>query len=101
MPISRHLQENDVGSANDDESCNSDCSTHYITMTSEDLLQPGHVVKERWKVNQGFSARETPKITSLTRLPSLQVERRAQTMKKKIAGQMGQFGLGKYVNDDR
>lgn len=21
-----------------------------ITMTSEDLLQPGHVVKERWKV---------------------------------------------------
>lgn len=23
---------------------------HNIKMTSEDLLQPGHVVKERWKV---------------------------------------------------
>jgi hypothetical protein len=26
-----------------------------ITMTSEDLLQPGHVVKERWKVVSLFS----------------------------------------------
>lgn len=25
-----------------------------ITMTSEDLLQPGHVVKERWKVVSFF-----------------------------------------------
>lgn len=25
-----------------------------ITMTSEDLLQPGHVVKERWKVSKGY-----------------------------------------------
>jgi len=25
-------------------------SSQYITMASEDLLQPGHVVKERWKV---------------------------------------------------
>jgi tau tubulin kinase len=24
--------------------------SQHITMTSEDLLQPGHVVKERWKV---------------------------------------------------
>ncbi|KAG8231953.1 hypothetical protein J437_LFUL008873 [Ladona fulva] len=28
---------------------NNNCADH-ITMTSEDLLQPGHVVKERWKV---------------------------------------------------
>ena len=27
--------------------------TKNITMTSEDLLQPGHVVKERWKVVSG------------------------------------------------
>lgn len=26
-----------------------------ITMTSEDLLQPGHVVKERWKVVSIFN----------------------------------------------
>lgn len=25
-----------------------------ITMTSEDLLQPGHVVKERWKVSKWY-----------------------------------------------
>lgn len=30
---------------NNNENC-----FHHITMTSEDLLQPGHVVKERWKV---------------------------------------------------
>lgn len=28
-----------------------------ITMTSEDLLQPGHVVKERWKVVSRPSSR--------------------------------------------
>jgi hypothetical protein len=27
-----------------------DSRFHHITMTSEDLLQPGHIVKERWKV---------------------------------------------------
>ncbi|XP_022240561.1 uncharacterized protein LOC106458593 isoform X2 [Limulus polyphemus] len=36
------------GSTYDDE--DKHCSSSPITMTSEDLLQPGHVVKERWKV---------------------------------------------------
>lgn len=27
-----------------------DSRFHHITMASEDLLQPGHIVKERWKV---------------------------------------------------
>lgn len=37
---------------NGHDSCegNSDFFSFHITMTTEDLLQPGHVVKERWKV---------------------------------------------------
>ncbi|KAF9812508.1 hypothetical protein SFRURICE_018996, partial [Spodoptera frugiperda] len=30
--------------------CDTSRRAHHITMASEDLLQPGHVVKERWKV---------------------------------------------------
>ncbi|XP_048004002.1 tau-tubulin kinase homolog Asator, partial [Leguminivora glycinivorella] len=30
--------------------CDTSRKAHHITMASEDLLQPGHVVKERWKV---------------------------------------------------
>lgn len=31
--------------------CDTSRRAHHITMASEDLLQPGHVVKERWKVS--------------------------------------------------
>lgn len=30
--------------------CDTSRRAHHITMATEDLLQPGHVVKERWKV---------------------------------------------------
>ncbi|XP_048488066.1 serine/arginine repetitive matrix protein 1 isoform X4 [Plutella xylostella] len=30
--------------------CDTSRKAHHITMATEDLLQPGHVVKERWKV---------------------------------------------------
>ncbi|XP_076306065.1 uncharacterized protein LOC143222857 isoform X2 [Tachypleus tridentatus] len=40
----------DDGSAYDEDEKDENCSSSPITMTSEDLLQPGHVVKERWKV---------------------------------------------------
>lgn len=41
---------NGGGSASCEEDDNNNLSSYRITMTSEDLLQPGHVVKERWKV---------------------------------------------------
>lgn len=34
-----------------DKPLDSTDQNNNITMTSEDLLQPGHVVKERWKVS--------------------------------------------------
>lgn len=37
-----------------DANNNNDYCFHHITMTSEDLLQPGHIVKERWKVVSYF-----------------------------------------------
>ncbi|XP_023244153.1 uncharacterized protein LOC111642093 isoform X3 [Centruroides sculpturatus] len=41
-----------IYSKNGHDSCEdiSDFFSFHITMTTEDLLQPGHVVKERWKV---------------------------------------------------
>lgn len=41
--------QNNVAADESDTDQNNNCTNH-ITMTSEDLLQPGHVVKERWKV---------------------------------------------------
>lgn len=39
-----------TASGDEEEDDNNNVSSYRITMTSEDLLQPGHVVKERWKV---------------------------------------------------
>lgn len=39
-----------TASCDEEEDDNNNLSSYRITMTSEDLLQPGHVVKERWKV---------------------------------------------------
>lgn len=51
---------------NNNENC-----FHHITMTSEDLLQPGHIVKERWKV---VSALDTQK--NILKIKSI-IKRRA------------------------
>ncbi|KAK8770762.1 hypothetical protein V5799_012772 [Amblyomma americanum] len=50
--LSRRYSYNGGGAAScdEEEDDNNNLSSYRISMTSEDLLQPGHVVKERWKV---------------------------------------------------
>lgn len=52
----RHQFEENGLEAEDEDNYNNNnnCWSEYITMTSEDLLQPGHVVKERWKVVRNY-----------------------------------------------
>nr|CAD7200360.1 unnamed protein product [Timema douglasi] len=50
----RRRQEVEIQNVGDE----STDQNNNITMTSEDLLQPGHVVKERWKVLQGLCRRQ-------------------------------------------
>ncbi|XP_055857737.1 tau-tubulin kinase homolog Asator isoform X6 [Episyrphus balteatus] len=55
-PIERNINNNQHHNYNNNDNCNIQQQNHQnnnflnTKMTSEDLLQPGHVVKERWKV---------------------------------------------------
>ncbi|XP_064076029.1 tau-tubulin kinase 1 isoform X2 [Vanessa tameamea] len=47
---SRTLPNFGKNRSRDASRCDTSRRAHHITMATEDLLQPGHVVKERWKV---------------------------------------------------